>query len=89
MAEVRTAESTEQLAREYFARVAARDPDGMMEFWVPGKGADIHGIAKLVAPDSYRAWFRNLFDAAYAASAGPRYVLAPGRHGSITLAVQF
>ena len=35
----------------------------MMEWWVPGKGADIHGVAKLVAPDSYRAWFRDLFDA--------------------------
>jgi predicted ester cyclase len=61
--ESQTAESVEQLARDYFARVAARDPDGMMEFWVPGKGADIHGIAKLVAPDSYRAWFQNFFDA--------------------------
>jgi predicted ester cyclase len=61
--EAQTAESVEQLARDYFARVAARDPDGMMEFWVPGKGADIHGIAKLVAPDSYRAWFQNFFAA--------------------------
>jgi predicted ester cyclase len=61
--EAQTAESVEQLARDYFARVAARDPDGMMEFWVPGKGADIHGIAKLVAPDSYRAWFRDFFAA--------------------------
>ena len=34
-----------------------------MEFWVPGKGANIHGIAELVAPDSYRAWFANLFAA--------------------------
>lgn len=61
--EARTADSTEQLARDYFARVAARDPDGMMEFWVPGKGAEIHGIAALVAPDSYRAWFANFFAA--------------------------
>lgn len=61
--ESQTAESVEQLARDYFARVTARDPDGMMEFWVPGKGADIHGIAKLVAPDSYRAWFTNFFSA--------------------------
>ena len=62
-AEPQTAESTERIAREYFERVSARDPDGMMEFWVPGRGADIHGMAKLVAPDSYRAWFQNLFAA--------------------------
>lgn len=30
---------------------------------MPGRGADIHGVAKLVAPDSYRAWFANLFAA--------------------------
>lgn len=62
-AEPQTAETTEQLARDYFARAAARDPDGMMEFWVPGKGATIHGIVELVAPGSYRAWFANLFAA--------------------------
>ena len=62
-AEAQTAESTERIARDYFARVSARDPDGMMEFWVPGKGANIHGIVDLVAPDGYRAWFANLFAA--------------------------
>lgn len=56
-------QSTEQVARAYFERVSARDPDGMMEFWVPGKGATIHGLAELVAPDGYRAWFANLFRA--------------------------
>ena len=53
--EPQTAESVEQLARDYFARVADRDPDGMMEFGVPGKGADIHGLAKLVG-DVDRWW---------------------------------
>ena len=62
-AEVQTAESTELIARDYFARVTARDLDGMLEFWEPGKGANIHGIVDLVAPDSYRAWFANLFAA--------------------------
>ena len=62
-AEAQTAESTERIARDYFARVSARDPDGMMEFWMPGKGANIHGIVDLVAPDGYRAWFANLFAA--------------------------
>lgn len=61
--QTQSAEETERIARGYFERVAARDPDGMMEFWVPGKGADIHGLVKLVAPDSYRAWFQNLFAA--------------------------
>jgi steroid delta-isomerase-like uncharacterized protein len=58
-----TAEETERIVRDYFARITARDPDGMMKFWQPGKGARIHGIADLVAPDSYRAWFANLFAA--------------------------
>lgn len=62
-ADPKTAESAEDVARAYFDRVAARDPDGMMEFWRPGKGAEIHGLATLVAPGSYRDWFRNLFDA--------------------------
>ena len=61
--ETQTAETTEQIARDYFARVAARDPDGMMEFWEPGKGANIHGLVELVVPDSYRAWFADLFAA--------------------------
>jgi len=61
--ETGTESTTEQVARAYFDRVKARDPDGMMEFWVPGKGADIHGVAKLVAPEGYRAWFSNLFAA--------------------------
>lgn len=58
-----TAGSTEQIARAYFERVAVRDTGGMMELWVPGMGANIHGIVELVAPDSYRAWFDNLFAA--------------------------
>ena len=61
--EAQTAESVEQTVRDYFARIAARDPDGMMGFWVPGKGANIHGLVELVAPDNYRAWFANLFAA--------------------------
>ncbi len=61
--EAQTAESVEQTVRDYFARITARDPDGMMEFWVPGKGANIHGLVELVAPDDYRAWFANLFAA--------------------------
>ncbi|HZA58229.1 MAG TPA: ester cyclase [Solirubrobacterales bacterium] len=61
--ESETAADVERIARDYFARVSARDPDGMMVFWVPGRGANIHGLTELVAPDSYRAWFANLFAA--------------------------
>jgi steroid delta-isomerase-like uncharacterized protein len=59
----RTAASTEEVARGYFDRVAARDPEGMMEFWTPGGRGHIDGVAELVAPDSYSAWFRTLFAA--------------------------
>jgi predicted ester cyclase len=55
--------TTEQIARSYFGRVAARDPDGMMEHWTPGGQGHIDGVAELVAPDSYAAWFRSLFAA--------------------------
>lgn len=57
------AESTEQIARAYFERVAARDPDGMMEFWQPGGIGHLHGIVELRASDSYREWFADLFAA--------------------------
>ncbi len=56
-----TATSTEEIARAYFACVTARDPDGMMEFWTPGGQGHIDGVAELVAPDSYSAWFNALF----------------------------
>lgn len=53
----------ERVARSYFERVSARDPDGMMEHWEAGGIGHIHGIAELRAPDTYRAWFENLFAA--------------------------
>jgi predicted ester cyclase len=58
-----TSASAEQVAQAYFERVAARDPDGMMELWTPGGQGHIDGVVELVAPDSYGAWFRNLFAA--------------------------
>ena len=57
------ASDTESVARSYFDRVAARDPDGMMEHWTPGGVGTIHGIAVLTAPDEYHAWFANMFSA--------------------------
>jgi predicted ester cyclase len=43
--------------------VTARDPDGMMEHWEPGGVGNIHGLAKLTAPDEYRRWFSEMFAA--------------------------
>ena len=51
------------VAREYFETIGRRDPDGMMEFWEPGGVGDIHGVAVLTAPTTYREWFAELFAA--------------------------
>jgi len=51
------------IARAYFERVGARDLDGMMEYWQPGGVGDIHGVAVLTAPTTYREWFGDLFAA--------------------------
>jgi predicted ester cyclase len=58
-----TASSAEQVARSYFERVTARDPDGMMDHWEAGGIGDIHGLVKLKAPDEYREWFSDMFAA--------------------------
>lgn len=51
------------VAREYFETIARRDADRMVEFWEPGGVGDIHGVAVLTAPTSYREWFAELFAA--------------------------
>lgn len=51
------------VARAYFEAVAARDLDHMVDFYVPGGTGEIHGLVSLTAPDTYRAWFGNLFTA--------------------------
>ncbi|HEY5816362.1 MAG TPA: ester cyclase [Solirubrobacterales bacterium] len=51
------------VARAYFEAVAARDLDAMVGFYEPGGTGEIHGLVTLVAPDTYRAWFANLFAA--------------------------
>jgi predicted ester cyclase len=61
--ETEATSSTEKIARAYFGRVTARDPDGMMEFWEPGGIGHLYGIVELRAPDTYREWFSNLFAA--------------------------
>jgi steroid delta-isomerase-like uncharacterized protein len=51
------------VARAYFEAIAARDTEAMMSFWEPGGIGDIHGLVQLRAPDTYAAWFGNLFAA--------------------------
>jgi predicted ester cyclase len=60
-----TESSTEAgaVARAYFEAVAERDLDRMVDFYVPGGTGEIHGLVTLTAPDTYRAWFGNLFAA--------------------------
>ncbi len=35
----------------------------MTSFYEPGGTGELHGLVELIAPDSYRAWFANLFAA--------------------------
>jgi steroid delta-isomerase-like uncharacterized protein len=51
------------VARAYFEAIAERDLDRMVDFYVPGGTGEIHGLVSLTAPDTYRAWFGNLFAA--------------------------
>lgn len=57
------AAATEEVARRYFAAVAARDPEAMAACWKAGAVDRLHGQATLVAPDDVRSYFRALFDA--------------------------
>lgn len=60
-----TSEATEvsAVARAYFEAVGRRDLDAMTGFYEPGGTGEIHGLIELVVPDTYRAWFANLFEA--------------------------
>lgn len=60
-----TDSSTEagSVARSYFEAVAARDLEAMVRHWEPGGTGEIHGLVALTAPDTFRAWFANLFAA--------------------------
>ena len=51
------------VARSYFEAIAAQDLDAMVGHWEPGGTGEIHGLVELVAPDTYREWFGNLFRA--------------------------
>ncbi|MDO8211877.1 nuclear transport factor 2 family protein [Conexibacter sp. CPCC 206217] len=58
-----TSETTEQVARRYFAAVGARDAEAMTACWKAGGVDVLHGQATLVAPDDIRAYFTDLFAA--------------------------
>jgi predicted ester cyclase len=60
-----TQQSTDagSVARAYFEAIAARDLDAMTDFYEVGGTGELHGLVELTAPDSYRAWFANLFAA--------------------------
>jgi predicted ester cyclase len=45
------------------AAMSARDLDAMTAFYEVGGTGEIHGLVELTVPDSYRAWFSNLFAA--------------------------
>jgi predicted ester cyclase len=54
---------TASVARAYFEAVGRRDLDAMTGFYEPGGTGEIHGLVELTVPDSYRAWFGDLFRA--------------------------
>lgn len=51
------------VGRAYFEAVGRRDLEAMTAFYEPGSRGEIHGLVTLVVPDSYRAWFGDLFRA--------------------------
>lgn len=55
--------TAEQVARDYFAAIAARDLEAMMELWEPGGIGYLHGMAELRAPEGYFEWFGAMFRA--------------------------
>jgi steroid delta-isomerase-like uncharacterized protein len=62
---VATTEATDAatVARAYFETVGRRDLDAMTEFYAPGGVGEIYGLVRLEVPESYRAWFGDLFRA--------------------------
>ena len=60
-----TSEATDAgtVARGYFEAVARRDLDAMTGFYAPGGEGEIYGLVRLRVPDTYRAWFGDLFRA--------------------------
>lgn len=63
MAETQQSIDAGSVARAYFEAIAAQDLDAMTDFYEVGGTGELHGLVELIAPDSYRAWFANLFAA--------------------------
>lgn len=55
--------STSDIAKRYFAALAAHDLDGATACWKPGSVDRLVGAQELVAPDDIRAYFGELFAA--------------------------
>ena len=76
-----------------YVRVAAyraHDDAGPSEVPVPGYALADAGASWRLSPRlTLHAVARNLFDERYYASAGPRWVHAPGRQGVVTISVGF
>ena len=76
-----------------YLRVAAyraHDAAGPSEVATPGYTlADAGASWRLSSRLTFSAVARNIFDASYYASAGPRWVYAPGRQGTVTIGVGF
>ena len=53
----------ETVARGYFEAVGRRDLDAMTAFYEPGGTGEIYGLVELRVPETYRAWFGNVFRA--------------------------
>ncbi len=51
------------VARAYFDAVARRDLDAMEACFEPGAVDQLHGLAELRVPGSFRSWFAALFAA--------------------------
>jgi steroid delta-isomerase-like uncharacterized protein len=49
------------VGRAYFEAVGRRDLDAMTAFYAPGGTGEIYGLVELRVPDTYRAWFGNVF----------------------------
>lgn len=72
------------------AAVAPHDAAGPSEVPMPGYSTVDAGAAwRVTRRLQVLGSVRNLFDEAYSSSAGPRWVYAPGRHGSLTVVVEF
>jgi len=55
--------STGDIAKRYFAAIAARDVDGAVAYWARGAIDRLVGVEELIAPDGIRRYFGELFGA--------------------------